>query len=215
MKKPLFIFLRVIFIIGVMLVATFYGFKFYYQAQSYRGIEKALVVDGPPVIGKTDAPFTIVEFFDYRCPHCSAMSKLVDEAVRNDPHIKILLRPVVLSDDESLKISTLVLAADSQKQGATISLHKDIMALPSIPTYNSVKDIAVSKGIDIKQAENDGESFKPLVTQNTALITDIGFYGVPALVIGDKGFMPQGQVLPGVNELRLMIIDAKKRLGLK
>jgi protein-disulfide isomerase len=214
MKKSFFIFLRVIFIIGVMLVATFYGFKFYYQTQSDRGIEKSLVADNLPVIGQTDAPFTIVEFFDYRCSHCSAMSKLVDEAVRNDPHIKILLRPVVLSDDESLKISTLVLAADSQKQGATLSLHKDIMALPSVPTYDSVKALATSKGINIEQAEKDGESFKPIVAQNTSLVVDIGFYGVPALVIGDKGFMPQSE-MPGVNELRLMIIDAKQRLGLK
>lgn len=214
MKKFFFIFLRVIFIIGVMLVATFYGFKFYYQTQSDRAIEKSLVADNLPVIGQVDAPFTIVEFFDYRCSHCSTMSKLVDEAVRNDSHIKILLRPVVLSDDESLKISTLVLAADSQKQGATLSLHKDIMALPSVPTYDSVKALAVSKGINIEQAEKDGESFKPIVVQNTSLVVDIGFYGVPALVIGDKGFTPQDQ-MPGVNELRLMIIDAKQRLGLK
>jgi protein-disulfide isomerase len=214
MKKSLFIFLRVIFIIGIMLAATFYGFKFYYQSQSDRAITKSLVTDNLPIIGQIDAPLTIVEFFDYRCPHCSAMSKLVDEAVRNDPQIKIVLRPVVLSGDESLKISTLILAADTQKQGATLSLHKDIMDLPSVPTYDSVKAIAVSKGINVEQAETDGELFKPIVAQNTSLIVDIGFYGVPALVIGDKGFMPQAQ-MPGVNELRLMIIDAKQRLDIK
>jgi len=34
---------------------------------------------------------------------------------------------------------------------------------------------------------------------------------VPALVIGDKGYVPF-KTMPGINELRLMMIDAKTRL---
>lgn len=214
MKKGLFIFLRVIFVIGAMLVTTYFGFKFYYQAQSDRAIQKSLIAENISFIGNKDAPFTIVEFFDYRCPHCSAMSKLVDEAVNNDPQIKILLRPVVLSDEESLKISALVLAADMQKQGSTLSLHKEIMALPSVPSYDTVKAMAELKNINVEQAEKDGEVFKSQITKNTSLIKEIGFYAVPSLVIGDKGFVPQGQ-MPGINELRLMILDAKKRLNVQ
>ena len=214
MKKFLLVFLRVIFVIGVMLAATFFGLKTYFQFQSDKAIEKSLIVEKMPVIGNPDAPFTLVEFFDYRCPHCSAMSKLVDEAVNNDPNIKILLRPVVLSDDESLKISSFILAADDQREGLTIALHKEVMSLSSIPTYETVKTLAKAKGINIEQAEKDAENFKLDIIKNTSLIKEIGFYAVPSLIIGDKGFLPRNQ-MPGINELRLMILDAKQRLGIK
>lgn len=213
MKKALFIFLRVIFVLITMMVMAFFGLKFYYQAQSTNAIEKSLVSDSLPIIGKKDAPFTIVEFFDYRCPHCPVLTKLVDEAVNNDPDIKIVLRPAILTDEESLKIALLVLAADSQRAGATVMLHQEIMGLSSIPSYETVKAIAESNGINIAQAEKDGEAFKPQIQKNTALVAEIGFYAVPSLVIGDKGFVPQER-MPGINELRLMIIDAKQRMGM-
>jgi protein-disulfide isomerase len=214
MKKGLLVFLRVTFVIGAMLIASFFGFNFYFDAQSNRAIEKSLIVANSPIIGDKKAPFTLVEFFDYRCPHCSVMSKIVDEAVNNDPDIKILLRPVVVSDEESMKIATLVLGAEAQKRGSTLLLHKEIMALPSIPNYETVEAMAEAKGINVQQAEIDGQSFRPVITENTSLIVDIGFYGVPALIIGDKGFISQGP-MPGINELRLMILDAKQRLNIK
>jgi protein-disulfide isomerase len=214
MKKGTLIFLRVIFVIGAILGISFYSLKFYFQMQSERAIEKALLTDTFPVIGDINAPFTLVEFFDYRCLHCLEMSKIVDEAVNHDKKIKILLRPVIVSDEESYKIATLVLAADMQKQGATIAIHQKIMELTAAPAYETVKAIAEANGINIQQAEKDAELFKPRVVQNTNLIADIGFYGVPALIIGDKGFISQGR-LPGVNELRLMILDAKQRLNIK
>ncbi len=215
MKRYLRIFIRVIAVIALILILTYSGFKFYYQAESNRAIEKSLIVENLPIIGKKDASFTIVEFFDYRCPHCSTMSKLLDEAVNNDPSIKILLRPVVYGGEESFQIASLVLAADKQKQGISIVLHKEIMALPSVPvTYDEVKAIVESKGINVERAERDGQSFRPQMIKNTSLVADIGFYAVPALVIGDRGFLPQER-MPGVNELRLMILDAKQRLGVK
>jgi protein-disulfide isomerase len=214
MKKGLLVFLRVTFVISAILIASFFGLNFYFDAQSSRAIEKSLIVENLPIIGDKKAPFTLVEFFDYRCSHCSVMSKIVDQAVNNDPDIKILLRPVVVSDEESMKIATLVLGAEAQKQGSTLLLHKEIMALPSIPHYETVTAMAEAKGINVQQAEADGQSFKPIITENTSLIVDIGVYGVPALIIGDKGFISRGP-MPGINELRLMILDAKQRLNIK
>lgn len=215
MKKSRIIFFRVIFVLCAMLVATYFGFKFYFQFQSQQGIERALQTDNAPVIGNAENPFVLVEFFDYRCPHCSAFSNLVTEAVGSEIQqtTKILLRPTAVRDEESLKIAKLVLAADLQKKGETVSLHTQIMALSSIPTYDTVKAMAESKGIDVAKAEKDGEQFMSVITQNTQMLADIGFYGVPALVIGDKGYIPTTE-MPGINELKLMMLDAKTRLNI-
>jgi protein-disulfide isomerase len=213
MKKNRIVFFRVTFVILAMLTATFFSLRFYYQYTSQQGIKKSLQIEDTPIIGNKNNPFTIVEFFDYRCPHCSTLYKITQDSIGQDidKTTKVLLRPVVVSDADSYKIALLVLAADGQKQGETIALHRDIMALPSIPTYDTVKAMAVSHGIDVARAEVDGEKFKPVIIKNTKLLADIGFYGVPALVIGDKGYIPRAQ-MPGINELKLMMLDAKTRL---
>lgn len=213
MKKKLLIFLRVIFVLTAMLTATYFGLRYYYVAQSQHAIEKSLDVSSGAIIGNEKSPFTIVEFFDYRCPHCYSFSKIVMEAIGDDinTNTRILLRPTVVVDQQSYMIAKFVLALDTQKKGETAELHKEIMALNEVPTYEAVKAMAGARGLNVEQAEKDSENFKTIVGANTALAQEIGFYSVPALVIGDKGYLPN-QGMPGVNELRLMMIDAKTRL---
>lgn len=214
MKKGLIIFFRVTFIVLAMIIATYFGFKYYFLYQSQRAINVAVQShDDTPIIGDPNNPFPIVEFFDYRCDHCYPFMKLTQEAIGDDMNgtTKILLRPAIIADPQSAQIAQLVLAADLQKKGETLALHQQIMALTTPPTYDTVKAMAEARGLDVPKAEKDGQSFKETLIKNTNLIRDIGFYGVPSLVIGDKGFMPQDTV-PGINELKMMMIDAKTRL---
>jgi|GEM_PF-6243288 len=220
MKKGILIFCRVIFVILAILTVTYLGLKYYFQFESGQAIKKSLLISSQmtdmPVIGDKNNPFTIVEFFDYRCPHCSTVSKLVENSVGQDINkdTKIILRPVVISDNESEKIASFVLAADLQKSGETLKLHKQIMALSAIPSFDSVKAMAAARGLDVVKGESDAEGFKGILRNNLELLTKIGFYGVPALIIGDKGFMPESG-LTGINEMRLMMMDAKTRLETK
>lgn len=215
MKKRIMIFCRVIFVLLAMLAAAFFALKFYYVSQSQSAITKSLdVTNSPaPILGDENGPFTIVEFFDYRCPHCSIFSKILMEAIGDDIQstTKIVLRPTVVVDEQSYLIGKLVLALDSQKKGQSAALHKEIMALADVPTYDTVKAMVQARGLNVEQAEKDSENFKDALAANTALGRDIGFMSVPALVIGDKGYVPTGR-MPGINELRLMMIDAKTRL---
>ena len=215
MKKNFLIFCRVIFVLLAMFAATYFALKFYYLSQSKQAIERSLdLTESPaPIVGNEKNPFPIVEFFDYRCPHCSVLSKILMDAVGDDLQstTKIILRPTAVVDDQSYLIGTLVLALDKQKEGESAAVHQEIMALSSVPTYDTVKAMVQTRGLDVEQAEKDAETFKEVITKNTALGRDIGFPSVPALVIGDKGYVPF-RTMPGVNELRLMMIDAKTRL---
>lgn len=215
MKKGLVVFFRVIFVLLAMFAAAYFGLKFYYISESKAAIEKSLDLTkaAAPVIGNESNPFTIVEFFDYRCPHCSVLSKIVTESVGDDIQstTRIILRPTVVVDEQSYLIGKLVLALDTQKEGETVAVHKDIMALSGVPTYDTVKAMVEARGLSVQQAEKDSENFKIVLARNTALGREIGFPSVPALVIGDKGYVPL-QKMPGINELRLMMIDAKSRL---
>lgn len=213
MKRHLLIFFRVIFVLLLMVCGTIFGLRTYYLHQSAQGIEKSLDVSTGAIYGNEKAPFTIVEFFDYRCPHCSTLNKILIEAVGDDLNkdTRILLRPTVVVDDQSFKIAKFVLALDNQQKGKTVAVHKEIMALSEVPTYEAVKAMAGAHGLNVEQAEKDSENFKKMISDNTAMAEEVGFTSVPALIIGDKGYFPM-VAMPGVNEMRLMIIDAKTRL---
>lgn len=215
MKKNLLIFCRVIFVLLAMFAATYFALRFYYVSQSKQAIEKSLdLTQSPaPIVGNETNPFPIVEFFDYRCPHCSTLSKIMMDAVGDDLQstTKIILRPTAVVDEQSYLIGTLVLALDNQKKGESAAVHQEIMALTDVPTYDTVKAMVQARGLDVEQAEKDAEDLKDVIAKNTALGYEIGFPSVPALVIGDKGYVPF-KTMPGINELRLMMIDAKTRL---
>ncbi len=213
MKKSLVIFLRVIFILTVILGAAFFSLRAYFLHESQQAIVAATNVGAAPVVGDSSAPLSIVEFFDYRCEHCAPMSRLVGEVVQGDTQIKIILRPVVFNGEESLQISAFVLAADKQKSGASAAIHHDIMNLSTLPDFATVAKIAASQGIDVARAQKDAESpaIQSELRANTGWVEDIGFYRVPSLIIGGKGYVPDAG-LPSVNELKLMIIDAKEKL---
>ena len=210
-KRPVLIALRITGVVLLMLGAAFFAARAYYQHETKAAIQLAIQMDGSPVIGDRDRPFPVVEFLDYRCAHCAPMARLIDDAIGHDPDIKILLRPVYIGDEDSLKIASLVLAVDKQKAGATESLHRAIMALPEVPTYDTALQLAAQQGLNIVQAEKDAVDQRAMVAQNTRLLGKIGFSSVPAIIIGDRGYMPFDQI-PGINEFLLMVVDAKTRL---
>jgi protein-disulfide isomerase len=213
MKKRFIIFVRVIFIVSVIVGAGLFSVRQFYLYQSRQAIQLALLDKDAMVAEHGAAPFPVVEFFDYRCPHCSTMSRLVDDAIEGDKDVKLILRPVQLGDPQSIKIAAFILAADRVRPGASVVLHRAVMQLSSLPDYDEVTSIALSQGLDVKKVEeiSQAEDIKNQVIANTKLNREIGFYGVPALIIGDRGYMPR-QSMPGINELRLMMLDAKTRL---
>ena len=216
MKKGFVVFLRVFFVLLFIGTVAFFGFRSYYLNQSANAISEALVIGDAPVIGEKSLPFPIVEFFDYQCPHCSAMSALLNDVVDGDHQTKIILRPVALSGQEAFLISAFVLAAEKQGSGYSVKLHKQIMSMGGIPDFDAVKKLAVSLGIDVSQAEEDSrsEAIGRELAKNTQLVRDVGFYAVPSLIIGDKGYLPRDG-MPGINELKMMILDAKTRLNIQ
>src|SRR5690349_17977335 len=43
-----------------------------------------------PVGGNAEGNVTLVEFFDYNCPYCRLMAPIMDQAVADDPQLKIV-----------------------------------------------------------------------------------------------------------------------------
>jgi protein-disulfide isomerase len=49
----------------------------------YSSIPQSYTEDGAPVLGNPDAPITVVEFADYRCPHCQSYTSVMSDVIEN------------------------------------------------------------------------------------------------------------------------------------
>ncbi len=67
-------------------------------ASLYKATEGPLELDGTePILGRKDAPYTVVEFADFQCPACAAATPQVFEMVQADPDIRVLYKNFPIS----------------------------------------------------------------------------------------------------------------------
>ena len=48
----------------------------------YAALTHRVTSDGAPVLGNPDALITVVEFFDYSCPHCATYRQVTNDFIR-------------------------------------------------------------------------------------------------------------------------------------
>jgi protein-disulfide isomerase/uncharacterized membrane protein len=58
----------------------------------------AIQVDGDEGrMGRADAPYTVVEFADFGCPHCAEAAVVFEELVEKEPDLQVLFKPFPLT----------------------------------------------------------------------------------------------------------------------
>ena len=65
----------------------------------YEQVDGKVTINGDePVWGHSDAPYTLVEFADYECPHCAEMAKEVKKLVAAHPELRVIHKHYPLSN---------------------------------------------------------------------------------------------------------------------
>ena len=156
-------------------------------AEAIRAHRDELLADpGAPVGGNAQGDVTVVEFFDYRCPHCRHMAPTVTQLVRDDSKIRRVYKELPILGPESVFAARAALAAHAQgKYGA---LHEALMAASEPLTQESIMGIASRVGLDTARLRQDMESSEitARLRRNHALAQALGVRGTPALVVGDE-----------------------------
>src|ERR1041385_4852832 len=67
-----------------------------------------------PVAGNPNGDVTIVEFFDYECPHCKEMAPQVANMMQNDKNLKVIFKPLPIFGSMSVFAAKAGLAAAKQ-----------------------------------------------------------------------------------------------------
>ena len=136
-----------------------------------------------PVIGNPNGKITLVEFFDYQCPHCVDMDPDVIAIIKANPNLRVVMKEFPIRGPLSLYASKAALAA--AKQGKYLEFHEAIMKSAQALSQDKVMALSKTVGLDVQKLKTDMESaaIDAQVKGTYKLAQDLQLYGTPALFI--------------------------------
>lgn len=168
-------------------------------SQAINDNAKALAHDPQsPVAGNLNGNVTVVEFFDYQCPHCKAMVSAVDGILLANKNVRVVYKEMPIFGAESEFAAKAALAAS--KQGKYQAFHRALMKTEGRLSDQQILDLAKSVGLDVNKLQavmNTPEIAKEL--QDTGLLAQkLGLQGTPAfIVLTENGAKVTSRFIPG------------------
>lgn len=164
--------------------------------------------DNHAIIGNPEGTVTLIEFFDYNCGFCRQAMPHIDELIKNDGDLRVILKefPVLgQGSQEAARVALAVLKTAPEKYHA---LHRALLSVNGQVNEAVALSIAARLEINVEEikkaledpAINDG------IQEVYDIATELGLTGTPTFVIG-KEILP-GAV--GVESLRQKIAALRK-----
>jgi protein-disulfide isomerase len=146
-----------------------------------------------PVLGADNAPFVLVEFFDYNCGFCKVASKWVKDSLKAHPgKIKVIMKDFPILEGRSKgsrESSEAAWAVRLQGQDVYEKFHFALMEARGGFDSARIDEIAASVGVDVNRMRADmkknAPAFDALMKENMALARQLGIDGTPAFITGD------------------------------
>lgn len=178
------------------------------QTEGAIGSRRDELINDPmsPVSGNPSGDVTVVEFFDYNCPHCRRVAAVVAEAERKDPGLRLVYKELPVLGASSVFAARAALA--STKQDGYVAFHRALLQEDKRLTEDRVMEIAASVGLDTEKLKADMQdpAIRDALARNRALAQSIGITGTPSFVIGDE--LVQGAV--DLDTLEKLITQARE-----
>jgi protein-disulfide isomerase len=161
---------------------------------------KPLNISGAPVLGKSDAPVTLVEFTDYQCPFCKrhalgTLPQIVKEYV-DTGKVKYVLRDFPLNQihANAAKLAEAVLCAGDQ--GKAWEMHDHIFKAKKSPDPNKLVKDAKTLGLDAKAfgACMQANKYAGKVNESLAEGSSLGVRGTPGFFLGKTDMNDSGKI---------------------
>ncbi len=173
------------------------------QRRAIREHAQALFRDpADPFKGNAQGRIVMVEFFDARCGFCKRMHPVMEELLRRNRDIRVVLKDLPVLGAASLVASRALLAA--QRQNRYLPLYDALLRLREETTEPVLRREAERVGIDWARLRRDMEdaAVTRRIEANLALARALDIQGTPAFVLGET-------LVPGAVELR----DLERLIG--
>jgi len=137
------------------------------------------------ILGNPQGKVTLVEFTDFACGYCRQSAADVEELVRRNPDLKVVVREFPILSPASEDAARMGLAA--AEQGKFARFHA-LMFVVGQPDAASIAAAAKQAGLDPVRAQAVIRSprVELELQRNMELARQLGFNGTPSWVVGDE-----------------------------
>lgn len=146
-----------------------------------------------PILGREDAPVTVVEFFDPACEACRAFYPVVKEILAQYPdEVRVVLRYTPFHGEGS-ELAVKVMEA-ARMQGVFVPVMEALLegqpewASHGAPAAELIMGIAGRAGLDTEAAANQilSPSVVGVLNQDSADVDALGLQGTPTFFVNGK-----------------------------
>lgn len=138
-----------------------------------------------PVAGNPKGNVTMVEFFDYQCPHCKDMKVIIDKLTADDANLRVVYKELPIFGATSREASSAALAAVKQGNDKYMKFHNALLAATNPLNKDKVMQIAKSVGLDTTKLAKDmtSSSVQKEIDDNFQLAQALNLMGTPTFIM--------------------------------
>ncbi|HVE44294.1 MAG TPA: DsbA family protein [Gammaproteobacteria bacterium] len=150
-----------------------------------------------PVAGNRNGKVTIVEFFDYQCPHCVSMAPVIESAMKANPELRVVFKELPIRGPASELAARAAIAAN--KQGKYYEFSHSLLVLNKPLTEEVIFTTAKNTGLNVDQLKKDmnDKSTSAQLEANRKLAQDLKLFGTPAIFIAKTNATSNITYVPG------------------
>ena len=140
-----------------------------------------------PTAGNTKANIVIVEFFDYQCGHCKSMAPIIENILKKNTNLKVILKEFPIFGANSQYAAKTALAAFQLNQKNYWALHNKMMGANDPLQNTTVMKLAKKCGYDQSKikALMANKKITAEIAQNWQLAKAMQLVGTPAFIIAN------------------------------
>jgi protein-disulfide isomerase len=153
-----------------------------------------------PVKGNPDGRVALVEFFDVRCGFCKQLHPVMEQLLRREGDVRVVLIDLPILGPNSLLAARALLAA--QRQDKYVPFYDAMMRLREEPTEPVIRREADRLRLDWTRLRSDMDDTATAarIERNMTLARALDIQGTPAIV-GGTTLLPGAVDLPTLQRL--------------
>jgi protein-disulfide isomerase len=166
------------------------------RAPAIRANRQALEHDARDFVANPGGKYTVIEFYDYRCPHCVNVAPQVVEMIKANPDVRFVFKELPIFGAPSERAARAALYA-KEKGADYLAVYHDMMLSKPLDEA-AIQRVLGAHGVDAAGSEAGAEKAEldKHLADNSRLAGAVGLQGTPHFIVGDKTF--EGENLPGV-----------------
>lgn len=141
-----------------------------------------------PTVGNHTGDVTLIEFLDYQCTHCKEMSGIVENLIKSDPKLRIVIKELPIFGGSSKYAAQASIASIKQGDEKFVAFYKALLQNNGALTNEKIIEIAKKSGLDTQRLETDmkNKATEDQINDNFRLAQELGLLGTPAFIIANR-----------------------------